>query len=291
MAMLLTLATHAGTVQAAELSGRILDPQGAVVAGARLYLFDRDAGTQHQATTRMDGTYSFPNLAARAYLLQGETPDGSLTAAPELNVASDNTFDLAPARELNLLFHLLCVLCALAAAVFATGLRGYHGAIALVVGFLVGTAFLSPAPGWTGIFVGAVSVMMLAKPGLATYWLAAPLASGLAGGLWAQLLAGYGLPVWLSFLAAVGLIAVSAFGSRHALRFPRPLIHEDVLVALTVLAVTIAIDPGLTAGWRTAQAMNLGASDVVRPALPPGIVVGLLAVGTLGGLHTLWRRR
>ena len=94
MAMLLTLATHAGTVQAAELSGRILDPQGAVVAGARLYLFDRDAGTQHQATTRMDGTYSFPNLAARAYLLQGETPDGSLTAVRELDVAGNSTFDL-----------------------------------------------------------------------------------------------------------------------------------------------------------------------------------------------------
>ena len=189
-----------------------------------------------------------------------------------------------------LLLYTLGLLCALAAAVFATAVRGYRGVLALSVGFLMGMAWLAPAPGWTGAVVGVMAVLMLVAPHGALVWLAAPLASGLTGGLWAQMMAGYGLPAWLAWLLAGGVMAVSAVASQRDPRFARPAVREDALVALAVLGLTVAAAPGVTAGWRAAGAMNLAGNDMLRSGTSPGMLLGLAAVLSLGGIHTLWRR-
>lgn len=189
-----------------------------------------------------------------------------------------------------MLLYTVGLLCALAAAVFATTVRGFRGVLALSVGFLMGMAWLAPAPGWTGAVVGITAVLMLVAPYWASVSLAAPLASGLTGGLWAQMLAGYGLPAWLAWLLAGGVMAVSAIASQLDPRFARPAVREDALVALAVLGVTVAAAPGVTAGWRTAGAMNLAGNDMLRSGTNPALLLGLAAVLSLGGLHTLWRR-
>ena len=189
-----------------------------------------------------------------------------------------------------LLIYTVGLLCALAAAVFATTVRGFGGVLALSVGFLMGMAWLAPAPGWTGAVVGMMAVLMLVGPHWASVWLAAPVASGLTGGLWSQMLAGYGLPAWLAWLLAGGVMAVSAIASQRDPRFARPAVREDALVALAVLGVAVAAAPGVTAGWRTAETMNLAGNDMLRSGTSPGILLGLAAVLSLGGIHTLWRR-
>ena len=135
--------------------------------------------------------------------------------------------------------------------------------------------------------------MLLVDPRRAPSSLAATssLAAGLTGGLWARLLAGYGVPAWLAWLLAAGVVAVSAVASTRDPRFARPAVREDALVALTVLGVAVAAAPGVAAGWRTAEGLSLAAHDMVRPGVHPGMFFGLAAVVALGGLHALWRRR
>ncbi len=190
-----------------------------------------------------------------------------------------------------MLLHATGLLCALAAVVFATAVRDYRGALALPVGFLVGVTWAAPAPEWTGAVVGGAAGVLLVDPRRAPASLAAALAAGLTGGLWARLLAGYGVPAWLAWLLAAGVMAVSAVASTRDPRFARPAVLEDALVALTVLGVAVAAGPGVAAGWRTAEALNLAAHDMVRPGVHPGMFLGLAAVVALGGLHALWRRR
>ena len=189
-----------------------------------------------------------------------------------------------------MLLHAVGLLCALAATVFAALLRDRNGALALAAGFVMGVAWLQPGPGWTGAAVAATAGLALVRPGGAAASLAAPLVAGLAGGLWSGVLGGYGLPLWLACLLATGVIAVAAVSAARDPRFAAPSVREDALAALGVLGLAVAAAPGVAAGWRAAQAMNLASADTVRPGLHPGVVVALSAVVALGGLHTLRRR-
>ena len=182
------------------------------------------------------------------------------------------------------------LLCALAAAVFATAARDRYGALTLAAGFLIGSAWLQPGPGWIGAVVAATAGLSLVRPGEVPASRIAPLVAGLVGGLWSRVLGGYGLPVWLTCLLAAGVVACTAVSAARDPGFAAPSVREDALAALGVLGLAVAAAPGVAAGWRAAQAMNLAAGDMVRPSVHPGVALGLAAVVALGGLHTLRRR-
>ena len=189
-----------------------------------------------------------------------------------------------------MLLHAVSLLCALAAAVFATSVRDGRGALAAAAGFLAGVAWLQSAPGWTGVAVGGVAGLSLARPLGAPASSAVSLAAGLAGGLWSRMLVGYGLPPWAAWLLALGVIAVAAACSGREPRFAPPAVREDALAVLGVLGLAVAAAPGMGAGWRAAQAMNLEADDMIQAGVHPGVLLGLAAVVALGGLHALRRR-
>ena len=189
-----------------------------------------------------------------------------------------------------MLLHAVGLLYALAAAVFATVARDRYGALTLAAGFLIGSAWLQPGPGWTGAVVAATAGLALVRPKGVLASRAAPLVAGLAGGLWSSVLGGYGLPLWLACLLAIGVIVVAAFFSARDPRFAALSVREDALAALGVLGLGVAAAPGVAAGWRAAQGMNLAVDDMVRPSVHPGVVLGVAAVVALGGLHTLRRR-
>ena len=159
----------------------------------------------------------------------------------------------------------------------------------LAVGFLIGGAWLQPGSGWTGAVVAAAAGLTLVRPG-GIPASAAPLGAGLAGGLWSRVLGGYGLPLWLACLLATGVIILAAVFSTRDPRFAAPSIREDALAALGLLGLGVAAAPGVAAGWRAAQGMNLAVEDLVRSSVHPGVSLALAAVVALGGLHTLRRR-
>lgn len=181
-------------------------------------------------------------------------------------------------------------LCGLAAVVFATASRGSRGAAVLSAGFLCGLGLPVPPPEWTGAFVAAVAALVLIDSHPPTTALASPLASGLTGGLCAQMLAGHGMATWLAWPLAAGFVAASAMASQRNPRFARREIREDALAALAALGLFVAAAPSVATGWRTAGAMNLAANDLVGPALNSNLLLGVAAVVALGGLYSLRRR-
>ena len=68
---LLALALAAPHPASADsLSGRIRDPQGGVVAGAQLRLFDRTSGQVREAASTADGRYAFTGIPAGEYVFR-----------------------------------------------------------------------------------------------------------------------------------------------------------------------------------------------------------------------------
>jgi len=189
-----------------------------------------------------------------------------------------------------LLLHAVGLLCALAASVFATAARDRYGALALAAGFLVGSAWLRPDPGWAGALVAATAGLLLFRPGGSAAALGVPLVAGTAAGLWSRVLSGYGLPLWFACLLAAGVVAFAAVSAAREPRFAARSVREDALAALGVLGLVVGAAPGVAGGWRVAQAMNFAAGDMVRPSVHPGVVLGFAAVVAFGGLHTLRRR-
>ena len=187
--------------------------------------------------------------------------------------------------------HAVGLLCALAAAIFATAAGDRRGVPALAAGFALGALWLDPEPRWTGAIVAAAAGLSLARPHGASALLAGALTAGLAGGLWTRVLAGYGLPAWTAWLLAAGVLVFAASSSRRDPRFAPPGVRDDALAALAALGLAVAAAPAVAMGWRAAAAMNLEADGLVRPGVHPWVVVGVAAMISLGGLHSLRRRR
>src|SRR5277367_3578850 len=58
----------------ASITGRVTDPSGAAVVGARVTATDRDRHTEWPTTTNADGVYSLPLLPIGSYDLKVEHP-------------------------------------------------------------------------------------------------------------------------------------------------------------------------------------------------------------------------
>src|SRR5664280_2839987 len=63
-------ALHAQAVSNAAVTGRVLDEQGALVAGAQVKMTGVDTGAVYNAVTNSDGIYTIPSLPIGAYTLE-----------------------------------------------------------------------------------------------------------------------------------------------------------------------------------------------------------------------------
>ncbi len=77
------------------LSGRVLDPQGGAVPGARLRLLDRAGGQVRVTASAPDGGYAFAGIPAGAYVIEAQGAGGSLSGAAAVAVDGDRRLDLA----------------------------------------------------------------------------------------------------------------------------------------------------------------------------------------------------
>ena len=100
-ALLLAIAALALFVRPAEsladnLSGRVLDPQGAVVPRAELLLYERTGGGQlREGVSGPDGQYVFDEIPSGEYVLEGRASGGSLSGSAVVTVAGSQSLDLA----------------------------------------------------------------------------------------------------------------------------------------------------------------------------------------------------
>ena len=82
------------SLSADSLEGRVLDPQGRVVAKAQVQLFDRNSGEARSTLSLGDGAYSFRGVSAGDYLVEAGTADAALSAREEIELRGDRTLDL-----------------------------------------------------------------------------------------------------------------------------------------------------------------------------------------------------
>lgn len=81
-------------VRAETLSGQVTDPQGKVVVAAQLRLFDRNSGEMRSARSATNGSYNFAGLPAGSYLLEAESPAGTLSVSKDIALSADQKLDL-----------------------------------------------------------------------------------------------------------------------------------------------------------------------------------------------------
>src|SRR5262249_3443751 len=83
---LIVLLMFRGSLWGDSLNGRVLDPQGRVVAGATLRLFDRRGGQWRTSSSTGEGVFSFESLPPGDYLLQGGAASNALSGSKEISV-------------------------------------------------------------------------------------------------------------------------------------------------------------------------------------------------------------
>ena len=187
----------------------------------------------------------------------------------------------------NMLVHAVGMVCGLGAATLATVVSGRRNSVTLIAGFVAATIWLRPDPVWIGGMVALVAVLGLVRPGLG---LPSSAAAGALAGLWAHVLQSYGLPGWSAVPLAAAVPGAAAVLAHRSPRFAPVALREVALLTICVLGLVVAAAPALSMGWRSAIAMNLEPGSGVRPAMGLWLTLGLGAVVSLGGLHTLWRR-
>ena len=179
------------------------------------------------------------------------------------------------------------MVCGLGAATLATFVTGGRDIVALVAGFGVATLWLQPEPVWIGVMVALGAVLGL---GWSRF---GPLSAAVAGalaGLWGHVLQGYGLPGWSAVPLAAAVPGAAMVLAHRSPRFAPRALREDALLTICALGLVVAAVPALSTGWRSAAAMNLESGSGVPPAPGLWVIAGLVAVVSLGGLHSLWRR-
>ena len=68
-----------GQLPSGTINGRVTDPQGARVAGARVTVTNGAQGTSRETQTNAEGLYVFPSLEVGTYDLRVESPTFAAT--------------------------------------------------------------------------------------------------------------------------------------------------------------------------------------------------------------------
>jgi iron complex outermembrane receptor protein len=94
LTLALSILATPGIVLADSLSGRVLDPQGNVVADAKLKLFDRNSAQQRNTVSSSEGGFRFEGIPAGTYLLEAHGAGSVLVASQEVSVNGESNADV-----------------------------------------------------------------------------------------------------------------------------------------------------------------------------------------------------
>ena len=196
---------------------------------------------------------------------------------------------------MNLLFTALLMLCGLGTAIFATTAARKRGALAaLGLGFATGAVLIRPDvlpnASWTGGIVAGVAALQIFRPDVRFL---APLCGGALAAMWSALLQIQGLPPVAALILAGIVPALSAYLSGRREAFAPESLREEAMLALVVTGLVVAMIPEVSAGWRSALALNREEESALAASqfLSGWVLVLSAASVVLGGLYSLLRRR
>jgi hypothetical protein len=193
---------------------------------------------------------------------------------------------------LTLFFHLVWMLCALGAVIFAAAsARDRRRALGFGGGLIIGLVLARPGPPDPvlvgSLAVGAVAIFLFRPP----YADLAAVLGGSLAGLWTAMLQAQGLPYLSTPIVVVALSGLSAWLARSRSTFaPERLIDEGLLAigALGIVALTL---PSILDGWQTAVALAATSTRQASATMPIWTVVFLVGCLSLGGVYSAWSRR
>ena len=193
---------------------------------------------------------------------------------------------------MTLFFHLVWMLCALGAVVFAAAsARDRRRAVGFGGGLIAGFVMARPGPPDPALVgslaVGAVAIFLF-RPRYAD--LAAMLGGSVAG-LFTAVLQAQGFPFLSTPFVVVTLSGVSAWLARSRPTFaPERLVDEGLLAigALGIIALTL---PSILDGWQTAVALAATSSRQASVTLPLWTVAFIVGCLSVGGVYSAWSRR
>lgn len=91
----LAMLAASAAAYADSLTGKVVDPQGLIVANATIALFDRNSGEQRNTVSAKDGTYTFSDIPAGAYLLEADASGSALVVSQDVDVRGAQTLDVS----------------------------------------------------------------------------------------------------------------------------------------------------------------------------------------------------
>src|SRR5688572_12408032 len=99
--LLALVAASALVAQTAQITGRVTDGSGAVVAGARVTVINSETGVRREVESNQDGYYSAPLLARGAYNVQAQQAGFKEIARTGLTLDEGQTLRLDFALEIG----------------------------------------------------------------------------------------------------------------------------------------------------------------------------------------------
>jgi vitamin B12 transporter len=93
--LLIAALLSASVASAEDLTGKVLDPDGAAVPNSSLRLFDRNTGEMRTTRTTSDGSYSFQGIPAGDYLLEGDAANAALSGSRQITVTGTKSENLS----------------------------------------------------------------------------------------------------------------------------------------------------------------------------------------------------
>jgi hypothetical protein len=187
------------------------------------------------------------------------------------------------------LTHAVGLSCVLAATVFAAAMtRRWQDIGLLATGFVVAAVWLQPEPGLTGALVASVAASRLVRPGWRSVGVAA---AGLLAGLWAAWLHREGWPLAPALVMSAVIPGLSAWLSVRRTSFAPLRVTEEALFAVCAVGLLVAAGPVVTTGWGSATTLTAPTGVPASGQTPTWLYVAGVGAMTLGGVHSLWRRR
>ena len=192
-----------------------------------------------------------------------------------------------------MILHALALLCALAAPVFAATPGPGRWRLSLAAaGAAALTAWLRgrvPDVGAAGAIVAAAAALQLFRPGRFHAWMA--VAAGAVAAIGAAVLGSEGLPLIAANIVAAVPVGTASFLASTRPRFAPPVLREEALLIVLALAISVAVAPGLSAGWRSAQGLNAPGAVNTAPSMPAWTLAAAAGFLALGGAYSAWRHQ
>ncbi len=192
---------------------------------------------------------------------------------------------------LNLFFHALWMLSALGTAVCAAEMRRardlwiFAGVFSAALWWF--GAQRPPDPACIGFVAALGAAHRLAWP---QKTILVACVGGLLAGVCASLIRLEGVPLGPAAAPVAALAGLSGYlAMTRAVFAPAPL-REEAAIALLLIALVVAVAPGVVTGWSAAQALNLPDRNASAPMVPSWVMAIGGGAMFLGGAHGLWRR-